>query len=350
MRRVGRGAGLIIALGIAVVALSACTRDLEPRRTVGIAEANAVVDGFDSPRETMQLARAVDIGALAIKGRVETRDGINVIAPGDGRVIDVQLSTGDVVEAGQTVATFVPTLSRAEELQRQILELEVELAAERGSSEDERAELQAAVDDFDTARVDLATPLIAPRSGVIRGVSANLTYRVDAGEAAFTVLTGTDLVTVLRTTAATVIDFSPGDEVRLVPFSTTGSNTTAAIASIQPIEVDVGQPAVVEIRIDARDEASAAVMTEALDQPSSAIDVEFDIEPGTRTWLPRNVLHRQDGRSFLLVERDDGSLQRVTPQLGRRTSSHIEVLDATAGTSRTLLGDLLGPGTVLVLP
>lgn len=347
-----RVAGLVFLVAAVVLGGAGCTRDLEPRRAVGASPAGtngAAVDRFDSPRETLELTRAAEIGALAIKGRVEARDGTDVPTPGDGRIVDVKFSSGDAVRAGQTVATFIPILSRAEELQRQILELDVELGVERGVSDDDLAELDAAVDRFDAERADLAIPIVAPVSGVVHGVSSDLTFPVDADETVFTVLTGSDLIAVVRTTAATVVDFEPGDQVRLVPFAIAASAATATISSIEPIEVDVGSPPVVEIRIEASDAASAATMTEALDQPGAAIDVEFAIDPGLRTWLPREVLHRQDGRSFLLVERPDGSLQRVTPRLGRRTSSHIEVLDATAGSNANPGSTLLGPGTVLVL-
>lgn len=320
------------AIGMAVCAalvLVACGRAVEPRTSAGDARTDAAPARiFDSPRETTAVEADPEIGALEFSGRIEAQAPIVVVAAVDGVILDVLAESGSRVDAGDPIVTFLPTPPRSEALAREILDLEAELAAELGDA-DEAARVQqelAALDELQAAR---ATSIEATTGGVVTGLRPGLRLRVDAGDELFATSEPDDIVVIVSIPERSVEQVAVGDPVE-VRLRTVGANAASGtVIARQPTVADL-----VDLVI-------------GLDDPTSfelgdSVEARLLADPGDGVWITTQALHRRSSGSFLLIERSDGSVERVEATFGRRTDTHIEVLGRAA--------DTLAPGTILVLP
>lgn len=325
----------VAVLGCAVVfglLAMGCSGAVEPRWAERSSETTLATDEavFESPRQTTRVEASPDIGQLIFDGIVQAAETAPVVAPSDGRVIANAASTGDRVDVGDPVLTFLPATDRASGLQRDILELELEIAVELGNAS---AEAQSALDAFDLAVAETAFTISAPEAGIVLGVRDGLTRSAVEGGELFSIATSDDVSIVVVTSTLATQGLEVGDSVAVRAQELGAATSDATIASI---ESDDGR-----VRMEVRS-----------DQPLGVVDLRsvFDVEVDLRsndgavenTWVSREAVHRRAGDSFLLTELEDGRLRRLDVRFGRRTGTHVEVLELTG------LGSV-EPGLLLVL-
>lgn len=329
--RLVRSRRLVAVLALAFVIVG-CARPVEPRWADAASSGEAQI--YESPRETIVLEPVSDVGELQFEGILQAATSQAVLAEEDGRIVGNLLKTGDLVEQGQAVVQFRPAVSRATELEREVLELQRELSIEQGD-EQTTADLDAAIDAFDAAVVASAANISTPVSGVVLGVPDGLTKAVAEGEELFTVATSNELVVVSETTLLRAEAVAVGDAVG-IRMTTVGARELPAVVSAIDSTDDVGR---VRLTFTPETDLDPSDLGEAIQ-----IEVDLSVDSANDTlWIERRAVHRSEGTSFLLIEDDSGQLQRLDVGFGRRTETHVEV--------RQLGNDnRLAPGAVLVLP
>lgn len=323
-------AGCLVALTLFA---AGCARPVEPRWADSATNGEARL--FDSPRETVVLELAPDIGELRLDGVVRAATSTPVLATEAGRIVDNAVQTGDRIRIGEPVVRFQPQVDRAGALEREVLLLQRELAIEQGD-DDGVARVDQSIAALDQAELGRATDITAPVAGVVLGVTDGLTSSVDIGDELFAIATSNDLVVVVDTTITRVEGVGVGDVVVA---------RSAALGSL-------GVPATVAA-IDSEDDSEQVELTIVPDTPLApadlgrAIRIDVDLTPPDENdevlWVDRRAVHRRDADSFLLIENEAGQLQRLDVRFGRRTDTHVEVREVATFES-------LAPGVVLVLP
>ncbi len=316
------------ALVLAALLLAACGGADTPRWASVDASSSANATALESPRQTVVVAAEPDVGTLVLSGLVISDASTEVLAPNDGLVAEGRFTTGDVVEAGDTVLTFTPALSVEQQLEHDILELELQLARETQDAEAEAA-ATAALEELDDQQEQRGVLIDSSTSGVISGVRRDLEYRVELDEVLFTVSDPTDVI-------VRVISLSPrsplteGDQVTVRP--ETGEALVARVETVSTAD----DGTTIEI----------SVVGNPL-PPGQLVDVEVSVasadEDGS-AWIPVAALHSFNGGSYLLIERPDGSLERASVRVRRRTDTHAEIGEYPTGQMPIV------PGDVLVLP
>ncbi len=270
-----------------------------------------------------------DVGTLRFQGRIEGRAVTSAIAPAAGRILDTLVSDGEQVAAGDAIVVFAPLASRAEELEREILELELTLGLE---TEDDAlvAQSEAALAALDDAARAEARTIEAELAGVVTGVRAGLSRAVEADEELFQVVAADELFLAVSVGEESTRGLRPGDLVDVAP-ETRGAGRPGTIESLS---IEDGR-------------AEMAVVVDELSEFAALGDVvDIVITPAVGdedVWVPLAAVHRGAGDSFLLVERPDGSIERIDALLGRRTERFVEVLAQPSGPA-------LVAGVELVLP
>jgi len=320
--------GLLLAVALVT---TSCSRTVEPRWVESSSAGEIRI--FDSPRQTIVVDPTSSIGELTFEGVARAATTTAVLAPEAGRIISNVASSGDRVEIGDVIVTILPASDRASEVEREILLLQIELAEERGDT-DGQVLARAALATFDQGIVDRAAPVRATAPGTLLGVTDGLTREVAAGEEMFSIATSDDLIVVVSTTAEAIRGINAGDRVGLRATDIGARSEPATVSNVErndqavamtvtpdtPLDVEaLGRPFVVEIDLGQSDAGASAV------------------------WIDRRAVHRRDGDSFLLKEGPSGQLERLDVNFGRRTETHVEVIDLVVGSS-------IEAGMQLVLP
>lgn len=326
--RIRAGWALILTIGMLV---AGCGDELAPRRTVTDGRV-AEIETFESPRRTVQVPSTVDPGGVEIPALVSGTDPVEVIAPGDGVIFDVRVESGDTVAAGQTVMSFLPAASRAEELELSILELRRELAVENADAAGIAA-IDAETEALQAAWNSRSITIDSPAAGVVTGTRAGLERRVAEDRSLFTVSSPDDLAITALSVPAVVEPLALGDTVT-VRRSVVGAPPMIA----QVVAFDEVRD-LVRTRFEFVDPPADDAI-EVGDRVSVAFDVTDDRSVAA-TWVPADAVRRSDGMSYVLIERRDGGLERFDTDVQRRTDTHVLVGDPL---------ERLVPGTVLVLP
>lgn len=324
------------ALAVTALLLASCAGPVEPRWAAPAPSAS--VDIFESPRQTLVLEDSPDIGELRFDGVVRPATVTPVRAANDGRVVEVFVDAGERVNQGDAIVRFQPAQTRSAELEREILQLERELADELG---DDNAidEVDRALAALEQEELDSAMTIAAPVAGIVLGVAAGITSSVSAESEVFAIATSDDVVVTVDTGVEQVEGLGVGDAVT-ARTSVVGARARAAlITAIDPFDSDTDR----------------VMLTIELDEPftvdelGEAVAVDVNLTPDlsndavSNVWVDRRLVHRLDGESFLLAEDSAGQLERLDVRFGRRTTTHIEVRDIASISSLT-------PGRVLVLP
>lgn len=312
--------------------VSGCAGDVEPRwaETAPI-ERDAPVGSApaQSPRLTETFMPTVDVGTLRFQGRIEGRAVTSALAPSAGRILDTLVSDGQHVAAGDAIVVFAPLASRAEELEREILELERTLGVE---TQDDAlvAASEAALAALDEAARAEARTIEAELAGVVTGVRAGLSRAVDVDEELFQVVAADELFVAVSVGEESARGLRPGVLVDVVP----DARRAGGSGTIESLTVEDGR-------------AEMTVVVEGLSELGGLGDVvDIVIAPEldeADVWVSLDAVHRGAGDSFLLVERPDGSIERVDAVLGRRTERFVEVVAQPSG-------PVLVAGVELVLP
>lgn len=314
------------AVGVLVLLAGAgCAGVAEPRWANSDRDVAIPAVG-ESPRVTRTVGEPDDLGVVELSAIVHSEATSITSAPTSGIVSDVAVEVPGEVDKGSPVLTFTPDPTTAQQLEIEIAELERALAAERGDDDALAAadETLRALSEQQVARAEIIT---APLAGWISGARSDLEYRVQEGAPLFTVSDSDSLVARIVLSGSEV-PAEMGAEVVV-----RAGNNEKWIGEVQAIESDTEQD---RTTIDVGFAGQVAL--------GDPLDVEIAVRRSDdRVWLPVDALRRAGGSSFVLIERADGSLDRADLELGRRTSSFVELLEQTSG-------DPIGPGTVLVLP
>lgn len=322
-----RRVGVLLPIGFTALLLTACGGADTPRWASVDAPSSANSAGLESPRRTVVVAESPDVGTLVLSGLVVSDSSTEVLAPGDGIVAEGRFATGDVVEVGDTVLTFTPSLSVEQQLEHDILELEVQLAMETQDAVAEAAALEA-LDELDDQQEQRGLLVESSASGVISGVRRDLEYLVELDEVLFTVSDPTDVI-VRVISVSPRLPVSEGDQVKVR--LDTGEALDARVETISVA--------------DSSNEIEISVLGDL--PPGQLVEVEVSVsraDDGSSAWIPADALHSFSGGSYLLIERPGGSLDRANVRVGRRTDTHAEIGEDSTGRLP------VAPGDVLVLP
>ena len=306
--------------------LAACSPVAGPRQADPTIETGSLIDTvptFDSPRVIHVVEAEPDIGAVTFRGVVEGRDPVIVVAPADGRVLNVAFETGESVMAGVAVLDFLPAPTEAELIELEIAQLRIDQAEAAGQSTQEtERELAKLVATYDARIVTIE----APTDGVISGARTNVAYSVTDGQPLFELADPDDVVVVAR------LGRTQAEDVAL------GTGATIAVADSDADTPDLLAGRVISVSTE--DQTATIQLAE-----SNTIEVDDRLSVSLQvsavdgaTWLPLDAVGRQAGSPYLLIETGSGQLQRRTVSLGQRTLTHVEVLAD------------LAPGTKVALP
>lgn len=283
-------------------------------------EASATVE---SPRDTVMVTADPDVGLLVLAGIVVSDSSTSVEAPGAGWVSNSQFERGELVTGGDAILTFTPDLTEEQQFEREILVLEGELAAVQGDEAAVAASAMALA-ELDRSQGDQAQIITSPVAGVISGVRRNLDYPVDSGESLFTVSDPDDVV---------------------VQVSSITERSPLAVDDVVTARIETGERfdgTVLRVETDSNGSRRIDIALDGSPAPGQLVDVEVSVGITDRdVWVPASALHRSNGNGFLLLERLDGTLERLTVRIGRRTESHFEVLAGPSGQVPIAVGDEL---------
>lgn len=302
--------------------------------------------------ETMKLEPVTITEWKAVYGRVEARDTVPARARIGGTVVDLLVSEGDAVAAGQKIATV-----RDDKIAFQITALDAELRAQRAQLGTATAELERGqkllergvttvqrLDQLrtqtDVVRNQIAATeaqravlyqqanegeVLAPVAGKVIAVPVTRDAVIMAGEQVATIGGGGFFLrlAIPERHASTLVE---GAEIQI---SSEGQHETGKLAKIYP-QIENGR-------------VVADVEVEALDTDFVDARVLVEVPVGSRQALlvPANAVVTRSGIDFVAVEAEKGEVERTVVVGKTSTRDGTEYVEILTG---------LAPGDTVILP
>ncbi len=299
---------------------------------------------------------------LAANGSIAAWQEALIGAEANGlRLTEVRVNVGDVVKAGQVLATFSSDTVQAEVAQVRASLLEAQATAAEAAANAERARsLQATgalsqqqIQQFTTAeqtaqaRVEAAraslnaqqlrlrhTQVLAPDSGVISARTATVGAVVGAGTELFRMVRKGRLEWRAEVTSTELRRIKPGDKVMVTAASgATAEGTVRMIARTVDPQTRNGL-----VYVDLPAGAGAGVGSAAILAGMFARG-EFALGQSDALTVPQEALVVRDGFSYVFVVGPDNRVQMRKVNTGRRVGERVEVLSGLdAGVSIAVRG------------
>ena len=279
---------------------------------------------------------------LAANGNVAAWQEASIGAESNGlRLTDVRVHVGDVVKAGQVLATFSAETVQADVAQVRASLLEAQAnAAEAAANADRARALQATgalsqqqIQQFTTAektaqaRVEAAqatlnaqqlrlkyTQVVAPDSGVISARTATVGAVVGAGTELFRMVRKGRLEWRAEVTSTELRRIAPGAKVSVTAAS--GATAEGTVRMVAPTVDPQTRNALVYVDLPASTDFRAGMFARG----------EFALGNSDALTVPQEALVVRDGFSYVFVVGTDLRVQQRKVQAGRRVADRVEVL------------------------
>lgn len=279
---------------------------------------------------------------LAANGNVAAWQEAIIGAESNGlRLTDVRVNVGDVVKAGQVLATFSADTVQADVAQVRASLLEAQAnAAEAAANADRARSLQATgalsqqqIQQFTTAektaqaRVQAAqatlnaqqlrlkyTQVVAPDSGVISARSATVGAVVGSGTELFRMVRKGRLEWRAEVTSTELRRIQPGAKVSVTAAS--GTVVDGTVRMIAPTVDPQTRNALVYVDLPQNADFRAGMFARG----------EFALGSSDALTVPQEALVVRDGFSYVFVVGADQRVQMRKVQTGRRVADRVEVL------------------------
>ena len=279
---------------------------------------------------------------LAANGNVAAWQEASIGAESNGlRLTDVRVNVGDVVKAGQVLATFSAETVQADVAQVRASLLEAQAnAAEAAANADRARSLQATgalsqqqIQQFTTAektaqaRVEAAqatlnaqqlrlkyTQVAAPDSGVISARTATVGAVVGAGTELFRMVRKGRLEWRAEVTSTELGRIAPGAKVSVTAAS--GATAEGTVRMVAPTVDPQTRNALVYVDLPANANFRAGMFARG----------EFALGSSDALTVPQEALVVRDGFSYVFVVGPEQRVQQRKVQAGRRVADRVEVL------------------------
>ena len=306
---------------------------------------------------------------LAANGNVAAWQEASIGAESNGlRLTDVRVNVGDVVKAGQVLATFSAETVQADVAQMRASLLEAQANAAEAAANAERARsLQATgalsqqqIQQYTTAektaqaRVEAAkatlnaqqlrlkyTQVVAPDSGVISARTATVGAVVGAGTELFRMVRKGRLEWRAEVTSTELRRIQPGAKVSVTAAS--GATAEGTVRMVAPTVDPQTRNALVYVDLPANSDFRAGMFARG----------EFALGQSEALTVPQEALVVRDGFSYVFVVGGDQRVQMRKVQTGRRVADRVEVtsgLEANASVAVRGAGFLNDGDLVRVAP
>lgn len=345
-------AACVLATGGALVFSGASRAADEPK--AANAQRPALTVSTAQPQRTSVPIR------LAANGSIAAWQEALIGAESNGlRLTEVRVNVGDVVKAGQVLATFSPDTVQAEVAQVRASLLEAQATAAEAAANAERARsLQATgalsqqqIQQFTTAeqtaqaRVEAAraalnaqqlrlrhTQVLAPDSGVISARTATLGAVVGAGTELFRMVRKGRLEWRAEVTSTELRRIKPGDKVTVTAAS--GATAEGTVRMIAPTVDPQTRNGLVYVDLPATAGAGSAAILAGMFARG-----EFALGQSDALTVPQEALVVRDGFAYVFVVGQDNRVQMRKVNTGRRVADRVEVLSGLdAGVSIAVRG------------
>ena len=279
---------------------------------------------------------------LAANGNVAAWQEASIGAESNGlRLTDVRVNVGDVVKAGQVLATFSAETVQADVAQVRASLLEAQAnAAEAAANADRARSLQATgalsqqqIQQYTTAektaqaRVEAAkatlnaqqlrlkyTQVVAPDSGVISARTATVGAVVGAGTELFRMVRKGRLEWRAEVTSTELRRIAPGAKVSVTAAS--GATAEGTVRMIAPTVDPQTRNALVYVDLPLNTDFRAGMFARG----------EFALGASDALTVPQEALVVRDGFSYVFVVGAEQRVQMRKVQTGRRVADRVEVL------------------------
>ncbi|KQO16868.1 efflux RND transporter periplasmic adaptor subunit [Acidovorax sp. Leaf78] len=278
---------------------------------------------------------------LAANGNVAAWQEASIGAESNGlRLTDVRVNVGDVVKAGQVLATFSAETVQADVAQMRASLLEAQAnAAEAAANADRARSLQATgalsqqqIQQYTTAektaqaRVEAAkatlnaqqlrlkyTQVVAPDSGVISARTATVGAVVSAGTELFRMVRKGRLEWRAEVTSTELRRVTPGAKVSVTAAS--GATAEGTVRMVAPTVDPQTRNALVYVDLPANSDFRAGMFARG----------EFALGQSDALTVPQEALVVRDGFSYVFVVGAEQRVQMRKVQTGRRVADRVEV-------------------------
>jgi HlyD family secretion protein len=279
---------------------------------------------------------------LAANGNVAAWQEASIGAESNGlRLTDVRVNVGDVVKAGQVLATFSSETIQADVAQMRASLLEAQANAAEAAANAERARsLQATgalsqqqIQQYTTAektaqaRVEAAratlnaqqlrlkyTQVLAPDSGIISARTATVGAVVGAGTELFRMVRKGRLEWRAEVTSTELRRIQAGAKVSVTAAS--GAAAEGTVRMIAPTVDPQTRNALVYVDLPANSDFRAGMFARG----------EFALGSSDALTVPQEALVVRDGFSYVFVVGAEQRVQQRKVQTGRRVADRVEVL------------------------
>lgn len=292
---------------------------------------------------------------LAANGNVMAWQEASIGAESNGlRLTEVRANVGDVVRAGQVLATFAAETVQADLAQARASLLEAQAHAAEATANAERARtLQATgalsqqqIQQLTTAektaqaRVEAAqallhaqelrlqhTQVLAPDSGVISARTATVGAVVGAGTELFRMVRKGRLEWRAEVLASELRPLRPGAKARVTAAS--GVTVEGTVRMVAPTVDPQTRNALVYVDLPAHPDLRAGMFARG----------EFQLGSSDALTVPQEALVVRDGFAYVFAVGADQRVQQRKVQTGRRQADRVEVLSGiTADTTVAVRG------------
>lgn len=320
--------------------------------------ADAPAAGQARPALTVSTARPQRAAMplhLAANGNVMAWQEASIGAESNGlRLTEVRANVGDVVRAGQVLATFAAETVQADLAQARASLLEAQAHAAEATANAERARtLQATgalsqqqIQQLTTAektaqaRVEAAqallhaqelrlkhTQVLAPDSGVISARTATVGAVVGAGTELFRMVRKGRLEWRAEVLASELRPLRPGAKARVTAAS--GVTVEGTVRMVAPTVDPQTRNALVYVDLPAHPDLRAGMFARG----------EFQLGSSDALTVPQEALVVRDGFAYVFAVGADQRVQQRKVQTGRRQADRVEVLSGlTADTTVAVRG------------
>ncbi|MBD9392983.1 efflux RND transporter periplasmic adaptor subunit [Acidovorax sp. ACV01] len=279
---------------------------------------------------------------LAANGNVAAWQEASIGAESNGlRLTDVRVNVGDVVKAGQVLATFSAETVQADVAQMRASLLEAQAnAAEAAANADRARSLQATgalsqqqIQQYTTAektaqaRVEAAkatlnaqqlrlkyTQVLAPDSGVISARTATVGAVVGAGTELFRMVRKGRLEWRAEVTSTELRRIAPGAKVSVTAAS--GATAEGTVRMVAPTVDPQTRNVLVYVDLPLNSDFRAGMFARG----------DFALGASEALTVPQEALVVRDGFSYVFVVGAEQRVQQRKVQTGRRVADRVEVL------------------------
>ncbi len=348
-----------LTLGVTVVWLMHASSNAPPVAAIAVEQAALTVT-VTSPRPAMLPIR------IAANGNVMPWQEASIGTEANGlRLASVEANVGDVVQRGQTLATFASDTVSAELAQSRaaVAEAEAALAEAEGNAQrarqleasgamsaqlifqhitterTARARLEAARAIENTQQLRLAqAQVLAPDDGVISARSATVGAVLPAGQELFRLIRLGRLEWRAEVAASELERLQPGQSARVTLPG--GHELEGRVRTIAPL-VDVStRNGLVYVDLPMSDVARAGMFARG----------EFELGTRQALTLPRSAVQLRDGFGYVHRVDEDGRVTESKVGLGQHMGDRVEILSGLEPDARVVAsgGAFLGHGDRVV--